>query len=116
MKIGFIGVGTMGRHMAANLMKSGFSLVINDVKKEAAASHLKNGATWADTPEAVAEATDVVFTSLPGPVDVESVALGANGLLQGFSAGKVYFDLSTNSPTVVRRIHAEFQKKGVHML
>jgi 3-hydroxyisobutyrate dehydrogenase-like beta-hydroxyacid dehydrogenase len=116
MKIGFIGVGTMGRHMAANLMKSGFSLVINDVKKEAAASHLKNGAAWADTPKAVAEATDVVFTSLPGPVEVESVALGANGLLAGLSAGQVYFDLSTNSPTVVRRIHAEFQNKGVHML
>ncbi len=116
MKVGFIGVGTMGRHMAANLMKSGFSLVINDVKKEAAASHLKNGAAWADTPKAVAEATDVVFTSLPGPADVESVALGGNGLLSGLSAGKVYFDLSTNSPTVVRRIHAEFQKKGVHML
>src|SRR5437868_4039327 len=116
MKVGFIGVGTMGRHMAANLMKSGFSLVINDVKKEAAASHLKNGAAWADTPKAVAEATDVVFTSLPGPADVESVALGGTGLLSGLSAGKVYFDLSTNSPTVVRRIHAEFQKKGVHML
>jgi 3-hydroxyisobutyrate dehydrogenase len=116
MKIGFIGVGTMGRQMAANLMKSGFSLVINDVRKDAAASHLKNGATWADTPKAVAEATDVVFTSLPGPADVEGVALGANGLLSGMSAGKVYFDLSTNSPTVVRRIHAEFEKKGVHML
>jgi 3-hydroxyisobutyrate dehydrogenase len=116
MKIGFIGVGTMGRHMAANLMKSGYALVINDVRKDAAESHLENGATWADTPKAVAEATDVVFTSLPGPADVETVALGANGLLAGLSAGKVYFDLSTNSPTVVRRIHAEFQKKGVHML
>jgi 3-hydroxyisobutyrate dehydrogenase len=116
MKVGFIGVGTMGRHMAANLMKSGFALVVNDVRKEAAASHLQNGAEWADTPKAVAEATDVVFTSLPGPADVEAVALGGNGLLAGMSAGKVYFDLSTNSPTVVRRIHAEFQKKGVHML
>jgi len=116
MKVGFIGVGTMGRHMAANLMKSGFSLVINDVKKDAAASHLKNGAVWADTPKAVAEASDVVFTSLPGPIEVEAVALGANGLLAGMSAGKVYFDLSTNSPTVMRRIHALFEEKGVHVL
>ncbi len=116
MKVGFIGVGTMGRHMAANLMKSGFALVINDVKKDAAASHLKNGAAWADTPKAVAEASDVVFTSLPGPADVEAVALGPNGILAGMSAGKIYLDLSTNSPTVMRRIHAIFQEKGVHVL
>jgi 3-hydroxyisobutyrate dehydrogenase len=116
MKVGFIGLGTMGRHMAANLMKSGFSLVVNDVKKDAAASHLKNGAAWADTPKAVAEASDVVFTSLPGPIEVEAVALGAAGLLAGMSAGKVYFDLSTNSPTVMRRIHAIFEEKGVHVL
>ncbi len=115
-KIGFIGVGTMGRHMAANLMKSGFALVVNDVRKEAAESHLKNGATWADTPKAVAEATDVVFTSLPGPVEVEAVALGDKGLLAGMSAGKAFFDLSTNSPTVVRRLHAIFKDKGAHVL
>jgi 3-hydroxyisobutyrate dehydrogenase len=116
MNVGFIGIGTMGRHMAANLMKSGFSLVVHDVRKEAAAAHLKDGATWADSPKAVAEATDVVFTSLPGPVEVEAVALGDKGLLAGLSAGKVYFDLSTNSPTVVRRIHAVFKERGVHML
>jgi 3-hydroxyisobutyrate dehydrogenase-like beta-hydroxyacid dehydrogenase len=68
MKVGFIGVGTMGRHMASNLMKGGYELVVNDVRREAAASHLKAGATWADTPRAVAAATEVVFTSLPGPV------------------------------------------------
>jgi 3-hydroxyisobutyrate dehydrogenase-like beta-hydroxyacid dehydrogenase len=102
--------------MAANLMKSGFSLVINDVRKEAAATHLKDGAAWADTPREVAAASEVVFTSLPGPVEVEAVALGDNGLLAGMSAGKVYFDLSTNSPTVVRRIHAVFAGRGVHML
>jgi 3-hydroxyisobutyrate dehydrogenase len=116
MKIGFIGVGTMGRHMAANLMKSKFSVVVNDVRKDAAASHLEDGAAWADTAKAVAEASDVVFTSLPGPIEVEAVALGENGILAGMSPGKVYFDLSTNSPTVVRRIHAVFKERGVHML
>ena len=116
MKIGFIGVGTMGRHMAANLIKSGFSLVVNDVRREAAQPHVKDGATWADTPRAVAEASDVVFTSLPGPVEVDAVALGPSGILAGMSPGKVYFDLSTNSPTVVRRIEAVFKERGVHML
>jgi 3-hydroxyisobutyrate dehydrogenase len=116
MKVGFIGVGTMGRHMAANLQKSGFALVVNDMKKDAAAPHIKNGAAWADSPKAVAEASDVVFTSLPGPVEVEAVALGANGILAGFSPGKVYFDLSTNSPTLVRKIHGVFKERGAHML
>jgi len=116
MKIGFIGLGTMGRHMAANLIKSGFSLVVNDVRKEATTPHVKDGATWADTPKDVAEASDVVFTSLPGPVEVEAVALGHTGILAGMSPGKVYFDLSTNAPTVVRRIEAVFKERGVHML
>jgi len=116
MKVGFIGLGTMGRHMASNLMKGGYELVVNDVRREAAAPHLKAGATWADTPRAVAAATEVVFTSLPGPVEVESVALGEQGLLSGMAAGKVYFDLSTNSPAVVRKIHEVFKQKGVHML
>ena len=102
MKVGFIGLGTMGRHMASNLMKGGHQLVVNDVRRDAAAPHLQAGATWADTPRAVAEATEVVFTSLPGPAEVEAVALGEQGLGAGLSAGKVYFDLSTNSPALVR--------------
>jgi 3-hydroxyisobutyrate dehydrogenase-like beta-hydroxyacid dehydrogenase len=116
MKIGFIGLGTMGRHMASNLIKAGHALVVNDMRRDAAKAHLEAGATWADTPRAVATATEIVFTSLPGPPEVEAVALGADGLLAGLSAGKAYFDLSTNSPTLVRRIHAVFSKQGIHML
>ena len=104
MKIGFIGLGTMGRHMASNLIKGGYELVVYDVRREAAAPHLKAGATWADTPQAVAASTEVVFTSLPGPVEVEAVALGEKGLLAGLTAGKVYFDLSTNSQDLMRRV------------
>ena len=116
MKIGFIGLGTMGRHMASNLMKAGHQLVVNVVRREAAAPHLQGGASWADTPRAVAEATEVVFTSLPGPAEVEAVALGEQGLLAGLADGKVYFDLSTNSPGLVRRIHEVFKRRGIHML
>jgi 3-hydroxyisobutyrate dehydrogenase-like beta-hydroxyacid dehydrogenase len=117
MKIGFIGLGTMGRHMAANLQKAGHELVVHDARKEATEPHVKNGARWADTPRAVAEAVDVVFTSLPGPVEVEAVALDERGgLLTGLTAGKAYFDLSTNSPTVVRRLHAIFKARGVDVL
>jgi 3-hydroxyisobutyrate dehydrogenase len=117
MKIGFIGLGTMGRHMAANLQKAGHALVVYDVRREAAEPHVKNGARFVDSPRAVAEAADVVFTSLPGPVEVEAVALDEKqGLLAGLTAGKAYFDLSTNSPTVVRRVHAVFKARGVDML
>jgi 3-hydroxyisobutyrate dehydrogenase-like beta-hydroxyacid dehydrogenase len=116
MKVGFIGLGIMGASMASNLMKDGHELVVHDIKRDAAAPHLKAGAVWADTPRQLAEATEVVLTSLPGPPEMESVALGENGLLSGMAKGKVYFDLTTNSPAVVRRVHAIFAKKGVHLL
>jgi len=116
MKIGFIGVGTMGTHMAWNLIEAGHDLVIHDLRKEAADRHLKAGATWADSPWAVADQTDVVFTSLPGPPEVEAVVTGEAGLLSGLTAGKVYIDLSTNSPTMVCKLHGLLVAKGVQML
>jgi 3-hydroxyisobutyrate dehydrogenase-like beta-hydroxyacid dehydrogenase len=116
MKVGFIGLGIMGKSMAANLQKSGHELVVHDLKRDAAAPHIQAGAVWADTPRKVAEATEIVFTSLPGPPDMESVALGEQGLLSGLQKGKAFFDLTTNSPTVVRKVHAVFADKGVHLL
>jgi 3-hydroxyisobutyrate dehydrogenase len=117
MKVGFIGLGTMGASMASNLQKKGgHELVVNDVRREAAAPHLAAGAVWADTPCQVAEAAHIVFTSLPGPVEVEDVAIGANGLIQGMRPGGALFDLSTNSPTLVRRLEALFKGKGFHVL
>jgi 3-hydroxyisobutyrate dehydrogenase-like beta-hydroxyacid dehydrogenase len=116
MKVGFIGLGTMGSGMAANLQKAGFELVVHDVRRAAAEKYLANGAVWADSPKALAEQCEVVLTSLPGPPEVEAVALGPNGLLAGLRDGSAYFDLSTNSPTVVRQIHAKFAEKHVYML
>jgi 3-hydroxyisobutyrate dehydrogenase len=103
--------------MASNLLKAGHELVVYDVRREAAEPHVKAGARWVDSPRAVGEASEVVFTSLPEPKDVEAVALDEKaGLLPGLTAGKAFFDLSTNSPTVVRRLHAVFKARGVHML
>ena len=116
MKVGFIGLGTMGSSMAYNILQGGHELVVNDIRREAATRHLEAGATWADTPRQVAEASDIVFTSLPGPTEVEAVALGEDGLLSGMSAGKVYFDLSTSSPGLIRRINQEFSAKDVQVL
>jgi len=115
-RIGFVGLGTMGRHMAASLLRAGHTLVVHDVRREAAAPHLAAGATWADTPRGTAEGAEVVFTSLPGPPEVEAVALGAAGLLAGLAADAAYFDLTTNAPSLVRRLHAAFAARGVHML
>ena len=116
MKIGFIGLGTMGHSMASNLIKAGYELVVHDLRRESARPHCQAGAVWADTPQAVAEAAEVIFTSLPGPSEVEAVALGDRGLVAGLIAGKVYFDLTTNAPSLVRRIHKVFMERGSHML
>jgi len=115
-KIGFIGLGTMGGRMATNFQKAQYKLVVHDVNRAAAAGHLEAGAEWADTPRALAAASDIVFTSLPGPVEMEAVATGPDGLLAGMKPGSVYFDLTTNAPTTVRRVHATFAERGVHML
>jgi len=116
MKIGFIGLGTMGASMALNVCAAGYDVVVNDIRREAGASHLKAGAAWLESAREVAEAADIVFTSLPGPQEVEVVALAEHGLLAGMRRGTAWFDLSTNSPTVVRRLHERFAAKGVAML
>ena len=113
MRVGFIGLGTMGASMALNARKGGHELVVHDLREDAAAPHLEAGCRWADSPEAVARESEVVLTSLPGPREVESVG---EGLLKGLKQGTAWFDLSTNSPTVVRRLHARFAEKGVAFL
>ena len=114
--VGFIGLGTMGGRMAASLQRAGYQLIVNDIRRAATESHLQKGAQWADTPRQVAEAAEVIFTSLPAPPDVEAAALGENGIIYGIRRGGVYFDLSTNSPALVRRICASFAEQGAHML
>ena len=76
MKVGFIGLGTMGGSMAYNALDGGNELVVHDINPASATRHLEAGATWVDTPRAVAEQSEIVFTSLPGPTQVEAVALG----------------------------------------
>jgi 3-hydroxyisobutyrate dehydrogenase-like beta-hydroxyacid dehydrogenase len=116
MKIGFIGLGMMGAGMASNLQKAGHELIVNDLTRQAASKHLNAGATWADSPRAVAEACDIVFTSLPTPADVQKVGTGEAGLIEGFRRGSAWFDLSTNAVDVVRSLHAMFAERGVDFL
>jgi 3-hydroxyisobutyrate dehydrogenase-like beta-hydroxyacid dehydrogenase len=116
MDIGFIGLGNMGAGMANNVLKAGYRLTVHDIRRDAAGPLLEQGATWAETPKQVAAQSDITFTSLPGPPEVEAVTLGEEGVLAGSKPGSVYLDLSTNSPTLVRRLHAVFQERGVHLL
>jgi 3-hydroxyisobutyrate dehydrogenase len=114
--VGFVGLGTMGGRMAANLQTAGFKLIVHDLHRQAASHHLNAGATWADSPRALASEADVIFSSLPEPSDVETVTLGGQGLVEGIKPGVAYFDLSTNSPSVVKKLHAVLATKGAHML
>ena len=115
-KIGFIGIGNMGGPMAANLAKPGRSMTVHDVRREAAADLLAAGAAWAATPAEVARASEVVFLSLPGPREGEAVVEGADGVFAGLAAGSAIVDLSTNSPTVVRRLAEEATKRSLGFL
>jgi 3-hydroxyisobutyrate dehydrogenase len=116
LRIGFIGLGKMGGPMARNLILAGHSLVVHDLDPAASAPHREMGATWADSPREVAEASELVFTSLPGPREVEAVALGEDGLIEGLAKDAVYIDVSTNSPTMVRRVAERMAAAGAHMI
>jgi len=116
MKIGFIGTGNMGNPMAANLLKAGHQLTVHDLRREAAINLLEMGAQWADSPKDAVPGNEAVFTSLPVPRDVEAVVEGEKGILEGASEGSVYVDLSTNSPTVIRRLHQVCAERGVTLL
>ena len=116
MKIGFVGLGNMGGPMALNLLKAGHALVVHDVRQESAVQHLERGAKWAASPRDAARESELVLTSLPGPREVEAVALGPNGIIHGAVAGTIFADLSTNSPTVMRKLYTAFKAKGVHVL
>ena len=116
MKVGFIGIGTMGGHMAYNLCKAEYEVMVNDLNRDLSKRHLEVGATWGDSVKTIAQSNEVIMTSLPGPKEVQDVALRADGLLSNMNPGSVWFDLSTNSVTVVRALHAQFKAKGIHML
>jgi 2-hydroxymethylglutarate dehydrogenase len=116
MKIGFIGIGQMGRHMSRRILERGYQLTVHDINKEAAAPLIKMGADWANNPAGVAQECHVVITSLPKPQDVEQVVYNKDGLMQGWRSGDIYIDMSTNSPTTIRKIAADVKVKGVSVL
>jgi 3-hydroxyisobutyrate dehydrogenase len=115
-KIGFIGVGNIGAPIAGQLLTAGHALVVNDLRREAAGALLAAGASWADTPTAIAAECDVVATCLPGPTEMERVCLGPGGLVEYLRPGALYIDHTTNAPALVRRVHTLLAEKNVIML
>ncbi|WP_064736074.1 NAD(P)-dependent oxidoreductase [Azohydromonas australica] len=114
--VGFIGLGAMGRPMATRLRAAGYPLVVLDARAEATAPFVQAGAVRAQTPRDVARQCDVVFSCLPGLAQIEAVGLAPDGLLAGARPGLAWFETSTSSPALVRRLHAAFAERGAHLL
>ena len=112
-RIGWIGLGVMGRSMCAHLIDQGFSATVYTRTRETADSVLEKGATWADTPKAVAEQSDVIFTIVGFPRDVREVVLGAEGALAGCEAGNVLVDMTTSEPSLALEIYEAAKARGV---
>jgi 3-hydroxyisobutyrate dehydrogenase len=114
--IGFIGLGNMGGGMSLNIQKAGYPVVVYDLREEAARPLLEGGAKLANSPAEVSSLSDITFTSLPGPKEVEAVATGPEGVLEGIRPGSIYVDLSSSRPTLIRELEPIFRQKGAHVL
>ena len=115
-KIGFIGLGIMGKPMAGNLIRAGYSLVVHNRSRAVVEELTAQGASPAETPEEVARRSDVVITMLPDSPDVEQVVLGADGVAAGAESGMLYIDMSTIAPGTAREIYKVLKNKGVESL
>ena len=117
MQLGYIGTGIMGNPMAKALIEAGHEVTVHDLRRESATNLCEMGGNWAGSPRELAAASGVVFTSLPGPVEAEQVLTDPeNGILAGLKRGGVWIDTTTNSPTVIHRLAAICQQRGIEML
>ncbi|MEM6052543.1 2-hydroxy-3-oxopropionate reductase [Erwinia sp. P7711] len=116
MKIGFIGLGIMGKPMSKNLVKAGYSLVVRDHNPENEAELVSAGATTAGSAREVAEQSDVIITMLPNSPQVKEVLLGEESVIQGAKPGTIIIDMSSIAPLASREIHDELAKKNIALL
>ena len=114
--VGFIGLGNMGASMANNIQKTGYPMVVFDIREAATRQFLEAGARLASSPAEAASLCEVTLTSLPGPKEVEQVAVGREGVLEGIKPGSIFVELSTSRPTLIREIEPRFRAKGAHVL
>ena len=111
MKIGFIGLGIMGKPMAKNLLTAGHEVVVSSHNQTTAAELSAAGATTADSPKQIAEQVELVITMLPNSPEVKAVALGADGIIEGAHPGLVFVDMSSIAPLVAREISRRSRQK-----
>jgi 3-hydroxyisobutyrate dehydrogenase len=116
MRVGFIGLGNMGGPLAGFVLKAGFSLVVHDIRREAAAPMLEQGAIWAGSPRDVAAQCDVICICVPGPPEMQAVALDAGGVLEAVKSGSVVIDHTTNAPAIVRDVGRALEARGAQLL
>ena len=116
LKLGYIGLGLMGKPMAQNLLKAGFEVVVHNRSQGAVEEVVAAGARAAGSPREVAEQANVVFTNLPDSPDVEAIALGKDGVIEGAKEGLIFVDHSTIKPATARRIAEKLAEKGVMAL
>jgi 3-hydroxyisobutyrate dehydrogenase len=114
--IGFIGTGVMGKSMAGHLLKAGYPLVVYSRTKEKATDLLEKGASWADSPKAVARQASVVFTIVGYPSDVEEIYLGEDGLIQNGKEGSYLIDMTTSAPSLAVKISDEAKRNGIQTI
>ena len=115
-RIGFVGLGIMGKPMAKNLLKAGYSLTVYDIIGTNLEEVVNEGATGASSSKEVASNSDKIITMLPDSADSDAAILGPNGVLEGAAAGSIIVDMSSIAPSVSQKISAECAKKGVDML
>lgn len=115
-RIGFIGLGIMGKPMAKNLIKAGYTLVVHNRSRAPVEELCAQGAQGATSPKEVAERTDVVITMLPDSPDVEEVVLGPKGVIEGTREGMLFIDMSTVAPSTAIKIHDALKEKGASSL
>lgn len=116
MKIGFIGLGIMGKPMAKNLLKAGYELSVLDLNKESVNELVELGATSALTPSEIASEVEVVITMLPNSPHVKSVVLGEDGVIEGAKEGTIIIDMSSIAPLSSKEIYSSLSDKGIEML
>ena len=115
-RVGFIGIGLMGRHMALHLLKAGYPLTIWNRTEKKAQELISDGAAWADCPKAVARDSDVLITMVTDSAASEEVSCGSNGVLEGSHEGMILIDMSSIAPEMSRSIAERARAKGVSML
>jgi len=116
MRIGFIGLGNMGEPMAGFVLGARHSLVVHDVRREAAAALLARGAVWADSPRDVAAQCDVIYTCVPGPAEMKTVMLGPGGILEGVERGSVWSITRRMPPPSCERLARPCERCDSHLL